>query len=328
MINLSMTQTLKQNSIILIKLTLVGLIFWWLLSRKYLDLSLLNLLESPQRTHYLALAVGSIWLIMVLQALRARSLFLAQEHFIPLKTFLGITWIGYFFSTFLPGGVTSDLVKYTYFQKFTQKSKSVTGLLVLLDRVCGLFGLFILVFLVALGMLALLGPSQGKVFEYFGIAATLMTASVVGGCLLMMPPDKQRLILGRLGTLSVFKQLTEALDTFRSKKRVLISAIILSLATHLLFLFCLYALQAYIYEKHVLSMSDMVMVFPFAMLASATPISPQGVGLTQLVIISVASFFGFQHASSAVTLYTLGQMVTMMCFLSGFIPYLAYRKHR
>jgi uncharacterized membrane protein YbhN (UPF0104 family) len=321
-----MGKALKWNGMVVFKLVFVCLIFAWLGSRGYLDLNLFSAAQASQRLHYLVLAVGGIWAIMVLQTLRARVLFVAQEYLIPLRTFYGITWIGYFFSAFLPGGVTSDLIKFGYFQGMTNKSKTVTALLVLLDRVCGLLGLLVLVFLVALAMVTLFGSTHPGVKQYFGIASALMGFSVVGGYLLMLPQQKQLTILGPLGKYSVFTQLTEAFQRFRNKKHVLFLAVFLSLGIHFLFLVNLYLIQKFMYEHTLFSMVDMTLLFPFAMLVSVIPLSPQGVGLSQLAIISVASFLGFQNTASAVTIYTFIQVLTMVCFLSGFVPYLLHKR--
>ena len=64
---------------------------------------------------------------------------------LPLKSLIGITWIGLFFSSFLPGAVTGDLIKLVYVRDLDKEiSKTFLVMTVLLDSILGFIGLFLL----------------------------------------------------------------------------------------------------------------------------------------------------------------------------------------
>ena len=100
------------------------------------------------------------WAILVvpflITAWRWMKLMQPQGIFLPYKKCLALTFVGQFYSTFLPGITGGDLVKIIYASKVTG-SKTKSTVTVLLDRVIGL---------VALLMIAGISASIQLIFEY------------------------------------------------------------------------------------------------------------------------------------------------------------------
>ena len=77
----------KHYFMMCIKFSLVFGIFYWLFHKKYLDLQLLQFSSFQDRWPYLLLSLCNIFFFMVLQVIRARYLFDAQNYHVPWKQF-------------------------------------------------------------------------------------------------------------------------------------------------------------------------------------------------------------------------------------------------
>jgi glycosyltransferase 2 family protein len=92
------------------------------------------------------------WLLLVvpffIAAWRWQKLMEPQGIHLPFAKCLALTFVGQFYSTFLPGTTSGDLVKIGYTSKVTG-SMTKSAVTVLFDRVIGLIALFVIAFIAA-----------------------------------------------------------------------------------------------------------------------------------------------------------------------------------
>lgn len=309
----------------LLKIVAVVAIFAWLIHKGHLDLNAFRI-SSSANLIFLVLAAMCVFLNMILQTVRSKMLFNAQHYHLNWGPFLKISWISYFFCTFLPGGVTSDIVKYSYLQRTLKQSRTVTALTLITDRACGLIALVLLAFCascVAVWLSPHNGPYLRNMLLFSGLALLCIGLTVT---ISMHPNTKNFSLLRPLHRLNAFHTLTEALQKFRNKVDALLIALILSMVAHSLTLLGMYFLQHMFYDTAPLSFLLVFIVFPVAMLVSVIPIAPQGFGVSQVALVTMATLFNIPNTSMAVTVYTAMQGVALICFLTGAIPYIGYKQ--
>ena len=127
----------------LIKASIAIGIFYWLISSGKLDFSLV--LESLK--HPFSFILGAILIIIQIAgaAFRFGYLLRIKSPNLSFKKLVSIQWIAQLFSTVVPGGFTSDLVKIGYVRELDENlSRSYVLFTIIFDRIIGLSSLLFL----------------------------------------------------------------------------------------------------------------------------------------------------------------------------------------
>ncbi len=152
---------------IFVSLFLVAGLLWLL--RVELKSALTIIFQMNQLWFMAALSLNLF--IMILLSMRMRLVFEAAGVSVSLKEAVQLTFIGYFFNNFLPTSAGGDAIKAFYGMRLTKKSwESASAVLV--DRVIGTYGLFLL-------------ASVGLIFAPFGTDVEGLRWPVIGLCILL-----------------------------------------------------------------------------------------------------------------------------------------------
>ena len=308
------------------KFVFAGGIIYWLLQSNRLDFSLI--LKSLSSGYSAYIATSIYILIIFLATIRWKLILEVQANdSLPLKKILPINWIGLFFSTFLPGVVTGDVVKLLYV-KDLNKDFTKTFLLtsVFIDRIIGLCGLLFVAGITSffnydsLSSLSL----EVKTLIHFNFLLFIGSVCFVAG--LVMPIKIQNSILNLCNKLPkvgdrIKKTLEQAWLLGKYKKTTFI-CLFLSMLCQFLSITSIWILTKPFYPAPV-PLSLLLGVIPIALISIAIPISPAGAGVGPFIFEKLFNALGISNGAS---LFNLHFIVLIIVNLLGVIPYVLFGK--
>jgi hypothetical protein len=174
----------RARVLLIVRVVVTIAAFGWVLWRNDLGLVFDALLSiSPLALGgALALMMGNL----VVGAIRWRVMLAAYgaKHLPPLRELVVLNYIGFFYNTWLPGGVGGDVVRAVASRRaFGDEGTTGAAAVVFVDRVLGLTGLFLLVAVTALfwplagasSSVVLLGAVGGIVVSVLAVVAIAMS---------------------------------------------------------------------------------------------------------------------------------------------------------
>ena len=270
------------------------------------------------------------WAILVIPffitAWRWRKLMEPQGIRLPFSRCLALTFVGQFYSTFLPGITGGDLVKIIYTSRVTG-SKTKSTITILLDRVLGLLGLLTVAFFAALSQAA-----HNATMRNVALLLGAILVGVVLGAMLYFSRRVRHWIGMDRTTAQLQEPLAEGASWFERTRRaiavrllqadetlhlyrghlgVLGAAFFVSIITQVLL-----PLSAWMAGMAFGMKSDLapyMAYVPLAILAASAPISPpQGFGIMEWVILY---FFHNRGTATASQAFALAQAVRFLPIL-------------
>ena len=296
---------------------LIALLFIYLLIVKGpFQLQQITFILSQKKI--LLLGIILVFLQFCLSAFRWKKI-VEQKTKLNFKLSFQLTLIGQFFSFFIPGGVSGDVVKALELSKTSTLSRSESFSTVLSDRILGLFSmvLFSTVFL-ALDYYSL---ESETIRSYFFFSALLLSAMVCGVILgpriihvlsVFFKSKQNKLFLAAEKLISSFNL---TFSSFR-QKRILFIAIALSFAMQLVATF----FMSEIVRALDVAMPSFFVFFAlscFGFLASAIPITPAGIGVGQAAFYFLFSTVSTNLGNAAVTAVSILQLFFFFYALIG-----------
>ncbi len=244
-------------------------------------------------------------------AWRWRQLMLVQNMDLPYRKCLTLTFVGQFYSTFLPGTTSGDIVKIIYTGRITgQKTKSAVT--VILDRVIGLIGLMIVAGVAAAAQLmanhyfvAGKAVSDPVLVHVLWLIAGLLGVTIIGGIVYFSVRLRKWLhldaLIERLPLPEFIKHADRTLRVYRDHPGVVamtLGASVLSQAVLPLAGF----LAGRAFGMHA-SFGCFMAYIPVAALAASLPIvPPQGIGVMDAILLHFFVTRGVDTASQAFAL--------------------------
>ena len=281
------------------------------------SLGLPDLLRRAKPLPLLA-ALLLLCLPFVITAWRWRQLMLVQNMDLPYRKCLTLTFVGQFYSTFLPGTTSGDIVKIIYTGRITgQKTKSAVT--VILDRVIGLIGLMIVAGVAAAAQLlanhyfaAGKAVSDPVLVHVLWLITGLLGATIVGGIVYFWARLRKVLhldaLIERLPLPEFIKHADRTLRVYRDHPGVVattLGASVLSQAVLPLAGF----LAGRAFGMHA-SFGCFMAYIPVAALAASLPIvPPQGIGVMDAILLHFFVTRGVDTASQA---FALAQAIRFM----------------
>jgi len=206
---------------------------------------------------------------------------------------LRLGFIGYFFNTFSPGSIGGDFIK-AYFIAREQSRRTVAVATVIVDRVIGLWGLMWLAAISgcvfwAMGNQAIV--ANAKLRSVFFLAVASCIVSYLFWVVLGFLPDwrAQRLAsrLDRLGRIGhSIAEFWRAIWMYRCRGRTVFLTVVMSLGCHiafvLAFFFAAHVFQGAGDEVRIPTLTQHYLLIPVGMTIEAVPLSPGGVGLSEV----------------------------------------------
>ncbi|HEN21150.1 MAG TPA: flippase-like domain-containing protein [Desulfobacteraceae bacterium] len=275
-----------------IRLTIgIGLAYLLInLTLKHTQTDLWNELLAS-RWSLLASALIFYGAIIAITIWRWAMLLKVQGIYLRAGDIIRLSMLGNFFNLSLPGAVSGDFLKIAFLSQHAKDKKLKAALTVLLDRVIGLFGLFI----VAVVMLLIYMPflySLGNTYRPVKIAAltvgtgsvimALAIALVICGGALMHHPRIGGLIRRGKGRLPDFitsrlERLFEALQMYNRTRGTVFKAVLLSVLVHASLAINMFVIGAAVNENG-LRLSDYFLATQVSNAIAGIPVTPAGIG--------------------------------------------------
>jgi uncharacterized protein (TIRG00374 family) len=273
---------------------------------------------------YTVVAIVLFVVATALQALRLR--WLINAHRLELSTLAAIrlTFIGVFFSTYLPGAAGGDLVKIYYASKGNPGARAEVITILLLDRLIGFFTLLTLPLLLAPFFLDLITAKpalQALLGASLIIAAGAVLASVIGTRFGPADSHSLRRIEGKFFFGRLLARILHTLHSYRSGTGVIRRALLISYAVQILMVGVAMAIaQA---TNPTGADPRMLVLIPMGYLANSLPITPGGLGVGEAAMESLFAISGLSGGAETI----LGwRIVSIIVGFLGLVFYLKGEK--
>lgn len=296
-------------------LGIIGFLIWQIVQNDGID----RLREGPIQYSWFFLGTFSMITCLLFGAMRWMSIAWAAE--LPLSPIEAIRWvaIGYASSFISPGSTGGDIVKATLLahKRPGLRARSITTVLV--DR---LMGLLIMLIYANAAILAIGLLNQSSEMEEGSKALTIMCRTIrwiglvaVASFLIAIAPGKPLARLSRLfSSVPLLGNLFEGIATlagrYNSGRRFLLLSLALGMIGNLLMFVAFYC-AAKALPINPPSFLEHLFIVPVASVAGALPISPNGLGTTELVTKYLYQWVGASETSNAVVAEDDGTLVAL-----------------
>jgi uncharacterized protein (TIRG00374 family) len=247
-----------------------------------IDIGLFRLVRNAN-PWYLLLAVGVLPISYLITSRRWHWLLEALDiHMGQGRTFV-LNMVGSFYNTFMPGSTGGDIVKAYYAARHTTH-RTWAILSVIVDRVVGLLALIILGG--ALASVQWDNPECRKV----AIASVVILAMTALGLFVFYHPGLRKAsgldwLLRRLPMQKQVHKAVEAMEMYGRRPGVMLGALVMTFPVHMTTIVsATFAGKAFGLPLHPLYYWAIV---PVVTLVGAIPISPQGVGVMEPLMVSL-----------------------------------------
>lgn len=307
------------------KFTIVAGLFAWMIASDRLNLGELRIfVERPEISLYnfLLWAIGPV----LLGSLRWRILLQGAGYHLSWARAAVLQVVGFFFSSAMPGSVGGDVIKAFYIVKDNpSQGKTAAMMTVVMDRILGMCGLFLMGYCVLLfaGRTLLDVPAVRTQF----MLMTAVTTGIIFFLVTFMYPHKDgrdpflRLLGMEFTGAAILRKIYLAFRVFHDKKSAILTCILLSFIVQFMGFF----LFAYI-AKVMLGFDDnaaLAIFYPVGILTTALPLAPGGIGVGHMAFDRLFHIVGVKGGADVFNVFVLGQLSLN---LLGFIPYLFLRR--
>lgn len=316
---------MKRVLVPVLKLSFAAALIYWLVAQGKLDFRQLAIFWTDPWALVFNFAVW-FFCYLLMGALRWYLLLRGLKLDVPFFRVVMLELIGFFFNTAMPGAVGGDIVKAIYVVREQKaESRAPAMVTVLLDRVTGLVGLFLMSGLAVMANLELAmgNPNIAKLSSFIGFGCL---AIVIASIIVFFPHkegrDPVRALLNRqVPGFSVLGKIYDATRAYRGQPWRLISVVGITVALQGISL--LYG----IYMTRQLTgitpdFPTYATVYPIGLLATALPLAPGGMGVGHVVFDHLYQLVGWRDGSNVFNVLVLGQLCLNML---GFIPYVFYK---
>ena len=227
----------------------------------------------------------------------------------PLRETMRLTWVGNFFATVVPGGVTAgDVIKSVYIARTHGDRKTRAVLTVWLDRIIGMVMLCVIA-----AAAALTAPADSRIASAQPVILAVLGISLVGVALLFWP--RFAWLLEKLPFQGVVEEFRLALRVYRSRPAPLVWAGILSLVSHG------FSLSAFFFYARAMDMDLSLLAvgaaIPVAQMMAAIPGLPGGWGTGELAMFFFLPAAGVPAAGAVALSITYRAAHTLLCLPGG-----------
>ncbi len=310
-----------------LKLLFAGGLLYWLISSGKLDLSLIK--KSFEGGPQWIIALFLIFAQAVIGTFRYKILLETKSSKpLPFLQILRLNYIGFFFSSVLPGAVTGDLIKLVYVKKIDHSfSKSFLVTITLLDRIIGLAGLLFLAGIFSLlnfREISLLSP---KIIPIITLNLFLFCGTLLFIGILISPLKVQKKLLQIIIKIPFIglkiSQLVEQIFALRENRKDIINCLMLSCFAQFLGILAFWTISSPFYSGH-LPFQYAFTFIPVGLISTAIPISPGGLGVGHVFF---ANLFSLVNIDNGASLFNLFFLCNFAHNLIGVLPYLMSGKN-
>lgn len=306
-----------------LKLSLALTLLYWLYFQGALDVGVLHTLSWDSEVVAIwlaafALVAGSLLLL----AMRLQLLLQVERIRVSYANALGLTMVGAFVGSVIPGLIAGDAVKALYLARGQSNRKTKVVAAVIVDRIVGMYSLLLLG--TAASLIAWLGGLlSDQLLIVLAIAPLVTVGATIGFGLFVALGSNKR--IRSYGLTSRFPHLVRglaiAVTDYRNHRTTLLLAIGISVLCHALAILVFVAMATILRDQ--LAIVEHFVLDPLAMVLNAVPLTPGGLGITE-----GAFAFLFAHAGSpnGATVALLGRMAQYLVIgIGGALAFLFIR---
>jgi len=237
---------------------------------------------------------------------------------VPFREAFRLTFIGFFFSSAMPGMTGGDLVKGFYIARHAKQARVRAFMSVLVDRVIGVFALGVLAGVV---LLPNLGDTRFHVPAV--IVFSFLGAAFVMGAVFLSKRLRRLIhfdgLIHRLPFSKAFIEIDRAIIIYRDHPRPVALAILISLANHVSLVIMAIGIGHAIGIR--IPLYQYFMLYPVCLMMASIPLLPGGWGVREA---SFQAFFGMVGvaATQAVALSILVGLSLLLWSLLGGVLFL------
>jgi uncharacterized protein (TIRG00374 family) len=271
---------------------------------------------------------GAWWLLIVLpllallggfvEAFRLRLLCRSQQTELGMWYALRLVLVSLFFNFFVPGGTGGDVAKMYYLAADSPGRGMELAVVVFVDRIAGMLGLIITVFLLALVNITLV--SDYPLIRWLLGALAVVLAAVVGAAFLFYSGVVgKRSVPNRFTAWLTLRQYvgraTDAVNAFRFHKLALLMAVVVSiLGNSLIIIMFLLSGAVFMPDSPAAVVSFLTVL---GMFANALPLTPGGLGVGEAAFEGLFGLVGISYGAMLMVSWRLG--VLPLGLLGGLI---------
>jgi len=341
---MAVRRRLNRGLILAAKVAVAAALFTWLVKSGALRPQ--EIVRAIRRSPlWLGFALLMCNVAVLLAANRWRLLLLPQGLSTSRRDCVMMTYIGSFFSCFLPGSAGGDVAKAYYVARDSER-RAEAATTVFVDRLLGLYcmvGFAAVAVLFRVGRLwhyegaegartLLLGLTRAQLLV-LGVPAAFVVATL--GVLVFLSPHCRRFVHSVLGRLphslaSPVKRIYEAVYLYRGQKRVLLGFVLYSVSGHGLLAVSLWVVG--------LSLNDPVatggaralnylFLIPLGLVLNGLPIAPAGVGVFEWALgflFGAVLVAGEPNVGASIA--ALGHILFILTSLIGLVFYLKFKR--
>ena len=305
----------------LVKLLITASIFY-VIFRSIEIKKFINILQSTNIL-YLFFSLGFLLLNLIIGFLRWDFVLIkfVQER-LRYET-IKLYFLAFFYNVYLPGGFLGDVVR-GYKTANNELNKTTSFILVILDRLWGLYGIIII------GLITILVKKINGIPQYLEIIIYVSYLLLILFPLIFFSKSIKEIINSnnKKGVLNLVKNFLQISNNlFKRKENIIIlfSYAILTGLTNILAFY--YAGKAVNIHASIVFYSQLI---PFVLIVSVLPISYKGLGLRESIIITLFSYQSYNPVDSFALsiIYSINIFITGLIagFIYGFYKYLSSNK--
>ena len=280
----------------------------------------------------LGLALFFYGIVLLVGAYRWQTLLRAQNIHISFKNVCRLQIIGFFFNLVVPGAVGGDVVKMGFAVRRAPEQKTETVFSILVDRILGLLGLFIVA---AISVLAAFDKISALGGEYHIVetgAYIVAFCSVAGVAVFLALEFHHRLlhhkwvapILNNLkrklphNITATAKRIITALNNYRQSRRTLAWALLMSIFVHTFLALALFAVGQSLHEDR-LNAREYFVTAQVSNAIASVPLTPGGLGVRDKGTQEFFLAFGMKPAKSGAIPVTLTLVILAWALFGAII---------
>ena len=318
---------MKKTFVTIVKFAISGGILAYLLVQAQRHQSFDELRSQPKDWPLLGLAWALAFTGVCLSFVRWYLLVRALGMRFRMQDAFRLGFLGYLFNFVSVGSVGGDLFKAVFLAREQPGRRTEAVATVIVDRVIGMFSLFLLA---STGILLTGAMGEGNSIQVQTIARATLLATAIGSAvvaLLLVPAATGPKMLGLVGAVpkvgKVLSSLVSAARVYRDKLPVLLAGCAISLTTHALFTLAVYCIACGLPGAHPPLATHFVIV-PMGMAAGGLPLPLGALGAMEYVLDYL---YRKVSASNQGLVVALGyRLVTVVIAMVGAGIYLASRR--
>jgi hypothetical protein len=313
---------------IIISLGLMAYFFYLFLSNP-VDRTVLMAAFLQADYLYWGIALSLYFLAVISNAYKWQVLLKAQGVPVPIKTLINYTFVGFFFTNFLPSNVGGDIMRGYGLARYTDRNADA-AVSVVVDRIIGLMAFMFTAVVAALVAVRLVSTTQGEGAAGNETLARNLAQVQIGAFVVMfgivvvfamMLSERLRRLVGLVFTIKFLKplapiylKLSDAFGAYRHQYMALFLAFIIGLAnpilTGLVDVAIIAGLKADINPLYVFLFNPIIAV------SLVIPISIGGLGAMSALYIYFYSLVGIPEAT-AFALSLIKQLIVYLGSVPG-----------